>query len=256
MRYSSSYYDYDDGISSALGLATGLVIFDIILGILLFAAAIVVCIAMYKLFKKANREGYESLIPMHELFVLFQIAGINPKWILGIVFGSVILAIPILGWIIFIGYAIFINVWLGIRLAKAFGKGTGFGVGIALLPFVFYPILAFGNAQYVGFNMVENTPGQDKSGTQNNNFSNGNPNDFNNMNNGQYYPNNQFNNGYNPNVQNGPEINNNSGFNAESNNFNNSSAGFDNFNNGFIQNPTDQTNSFNGNNNMNNGSNQ
>jgi hypothetical protein len=36
------------------------------------------------------------------------------------------------------------------QLAKVFGKGTGFGFGLLLLPFIFYPILAFGKSEYVG----------------------------------------------------------------------------------------------------------
>jgi Na+/melibiose symporter-like transporter len=35
-------------------------------------------------------------------------------------------------------------------LAKSFGKGVGFTIGLLLLPVIFYPILAFGDAQYVG----------------------------------------------------------------------------------------------------------
>jgi len=34
--------------------------------------------------------------------------------------------------------------------AKAFGKGVGFGVGLALLGFTFLPILGFGDAEYQG----------------------------------------------------------------------------------------------------------
>jgi hypothetical protein len=35
-------------------------------------------------------------------------------------------------------------------LPSAFGKGTGFGIGLALLGIIFYPILGFGDAQYQG----------------------------------------------------------------------------------------------------------
>jgi hypothetical protein len=35
-----------------------------------------------------------------------------------------------------------------IPLAEKFGKGTGFGIGLLFLPFVFFPMLAFGDAQY------------------------------------------------------------------------------------------------------------
>jgi hypothetical protein len=35
-------------------------------------------------------------------------------------------------------------------IAKSFGKGGGFTVGLLLLPFVFFPILGFGSARYLG----------------------------------------------------------------------------------------------------------
>lgn len=42
--------------------------------------------------------------------------------------------------------------WLNIPidLAKSFGKGAGFGVGLLLLGFIFTPILALGDASYEG----------------------------------------------------------------------------------------------------------
>ena len=38
---------------------------------------------------------------------------------------------------------------INIALAKSFGKGTGFGIGLVLLPFIFVPLLAFGDAEYI-----------------------------------------------------------------------------------------------------------
>jgi hypothetical protein len=43
-----------------------------------------------------------------------------------------------------------IGIILSIDLAKSFGKGVGFGLGLALLGFIFWPILGFGSAQYQG----------------------------------------------------------------------------------------------------------
>ena len=37
-----------------------------------------------------------------------------------------------------------------IDLAKSFGKGVGFGIGLLLLAVIFFPILGFGSAQYQG----------------------------------------------------------------------------------------------------------
>jgi VIT1/CCC1 family predicted Fe2+/Mn2+ transporter len=43
-----------------------------------------------------------------------------------------------------------IAIILNIDIAKNFGQGVGFGIGLIFLPFIFYPILGFGSAQYQG----------------------------------------------------------------------------------------------------------
>ena len=45
---------------------------------------------------------------------------------------------------------IVIAIIVSLSVAKSFGKGPGFGVGLALLPFIFYTILGFGDARYQG----------------------------------------------------------------------------------------------------------
>jgi hypothetical protein len=35
-------------------------------------------------------------------------------------------------------------------LAKSFRQGTGFAIGLIFLPFIFIPILGFGDASYAG----------------------------------------------------------------------------------------------------------
>ena len=41
-------------------------------------------------------------------------------------------------------------VLVSIEIAKKFGQGTGYGLGLAFLPMLFYPMLGFGSAQYQG----------------------------------------------------------------------------------------------------------
>jgi hypothetical protein len=38
------------------------------------------------------------------------------------------------------------------QLSLSFGKGAGFTIGLLFLPFIFYPILAFGDAKYQELN--------------------------------------------------------------------------------------------------------
>jgi hypothetical protein len=99
-------------------------------------ALIVLIIAgIWKTFVKAGQPGWAAIIPIYNAIVLLQIAG-KPLWWI------ILLLIPIVNLVMVI--------LLGIAVAQKFGKGTGFGVGLALLGFIFYPILGFGDAQYQG----------------------------------------------------------------------------------------------------------
>ena len=42
----------------------------------------------------------------------------------------------------------FVMIMLVNELSKKFGQGMGFTVGLLVLPVVFYPMLAFGDARY------------------------------------------------------------------------------------------------------------
>jgi hypothetical protein len=94
---------------------------------------LIVIVAWWKLFTKAGKPGWASIIPIYNMIVFLQIAK-KPVW-----------------WIILYFIPV-VNIVIGIiataAFAKTFGKGTGFVVGLILLPFIFYPILAFGSAQY------------------------------------------------------------------------------------------------------------
>ena len=54
----------------------------------------------------------------------------------------------------------FVNIIIGLivlyRLARVFGKGIGFTLGLIFLSIIFYPILAFGKSTYMGG--VQSTP--------------------------------------------------------------------------------------------------
>ena len=103
-------------------------------GVLIYLAIVVFLIAaMWKVFVKAGKPGWAILIPIYNIIVLLQIVG-KPAWWLILFF------VPIVNFVI--------AIILALKLAQCFGKGGGFAVGLILLPFVFYPILGFGSAQY------------------------------------------------------------------------------------------------------------
>lgn len=113
---------------SALGLAAAALI-----GLISFAFAILMVVSMWKIFTKAGKPGWASLIPIYNLIVCLEI-GRKPMWwifLFLIPFANLVAAFVLLQ-----------------GLAEAFGKGTGFTLGLIFLPFIFFPLLAFGDARY------------------------------------------------------------------------------------------------------------
>lgn len=99
------------------------------------AVVVVMLVAAWKVFAKAGRPGWASLIPIYNSITMLQITGRSGWWILG-------LCVPFLN--------IFVAIRLVFELAKVFGRGVGFGFGLLFLFPIFVLILAFGDAQYVG----------------------------------------------------------------------------------------------------------
>jgi hypothetical protein len=99
------------------------------------AIIILVLIAQWQIFQKANQPGWACIIPIYNIIVLLRIVG-KPWWWLLLMF------IPIVN--------IVLAIWVLNLLSKSFGKEEGFTVGLIFLPFIFYPILGFGNAKYKG----------------------------------------------------------------------------------------------------------
>lgn len=136
---------------AAGGLLAGFGIAMIFFYLIMIAVAVVCLVAKYKMFKKMGIDGWKSLIPMVSDYVQMEATGVNQKWLLVITFGSAIAAIPFLGWLAYAAAAIYYSILMNVSLAKAFGKSTGFAVGLILLAPVFLIILGFSkDAKFVG----------------------------------------------------------------------------------------------------------
>ena len=92
------------------------------------AVAVIMIIANWKIFTKAGREGWKCLIPIYNSWVLFEIAGLSGPL-------SLLLFIPFVNFIVMC--------YMYYKLALAFGKDTGFCIGLILLNPIFILILAF-----------------------------------------------------------------------------------------------------------------
>lgn len=63
-------------------LSDGMTAVLVIGGIILFTFIIILIVAMWKVYEKAGKEGWKSIIPIYSYFVLTEIAGIEWWWFL------------------------------------------------------------------------------------------------------------------------------------------------------------------------------
>ena len=99
------------------------------------AIYVLIVAGWWMMFTKAGEAGWKAIIPIWNILVLLRIVGREAWWI-------ILFLIPIVSFVIWIIVAL--------DLAKSFGRGTGFAVGLIFLPMIFAPILGFGSDTYRG----------------------------------------------------------------------------------------------------------
>ena len=126
---SDYYVDTSYGVSTSSGLTGAVAAMGLFFWILSMALGILKIVSLWKIFKKAGKPGWASIVPIYNIYIMCEIA--EKEW-----------------WYILLLCVPFVNIYVMIVLyngmAKKFGKGGGFVVGMILLPVVFFPMLAFG----------------------------------------------------------------------------------------------------------------
>jgi hypothetical protein len=110
----------------------------------LVIAFIVICLAIvvfliaaqWRVFEKAGQPGWAAIIPIYNTYIMTKIGGKPGWWVV------IILLIPVVN--------IIFAIWLLNMVSKSFGKDEGFTAGLVFLGFIFWPILGFGSARYLG----------------------------------------------------------------------------------------------------------
>ncbi len=90
--------------------------------------------SQWKIYKKAGKEGWASIVPIYNIIVLLEIIK-KPTWWL------IMLLIPFVN--------IIFAIWMTNLLSKRFNKDEGFTIGLIFLPFIFYPLLGMSKAEYI-----------------------------------------------------------------------------------------------------------
>lgn len=104
---------------AALGLSVAVMLFYIIV--------------LWIVYEKAGEAGWASLIPIYNVLVYLRMASMSMWYFL-------LLLIPLVNFVV--------SIIMIMRLSRNFGHGVLFGFGLLLLPFLFYPILAFGESEF------------------------------------------------------------------------------------------------------------
>lgn len=89
-------------------------------------------ILRWRIYTKAGKPGWASIIPVYRQVVMYQVCGLSP-WLM------LLWLVPILGWLVMAIVAIMRR----FCLAKEFERGSLFGLGLLFLPVIFQSILAF-----------------------------------------------------------------------------------------------------------------
>ena len=157
--------DFSD-LNNALGgmdpaeLALGAGLVGVIGTLMVIGAAVwffVSAIGYYQMFRKSGQRGWFAFIPLLRDFALFKMSWTLKAFVISTVLLAVfeccneeeqilaglLAAICGIIWLV-------MQVKLMLRVAKSFGKGTGWALLLIFVPFVATLILGFGSAEYLG----------------------------------------------------------------------------------------------------------
>lgn len=136
MNYSNLVIILDDSLTKNSIAMLGLgIAFILLFGILILAVIVFMIVAMWKIYVKAGQEGWAAIVPIYNSYILLKIVG-KPWWWL------LLYLVPLVN-IVFL-------VWTYNMLSKSFGKDEAFTAGLVILGIVFFPILGYGSAKYLG----------------------------------------------------------------------------------------------------------
>lgn len=108
--------------------------FFVFIMVVFFIGVIIInVVAMFRLFETAGEEGWMSLIPILNMAIMLKINNRPMYWIL-------FMFIPVVGSII--------GILMYVEFAQSFNKSALYGLGVAFIPMVFLPMLAFSDPVY------------------------------------------------------------------------------------------------------------
>jgi hypothetical protein len=128
-------YSYTTTTTTNTTASAGM-LFALFIPLIILTIFLAVC--QWKVYVKAGKPGWAAIVPVYNLWVLYEITGI-PTWL------ALLYFIPIVNFA-----AAIVGLVATFKLSKLFGKSDLFAVCSVFFPFVTYPILAYGSATFQG----------------------------------------------------------------------------------------------------------
>ena len=104
-------------------------------GFITLVIAVVIIVAIWKIFEKGGEPGWKAIIPFYNLYTEYKMFWGN-------------------GWLFLLTLIPVVNIVVGFillhKMSKAFGHGIGFTLGLIFLPYIFFIILGFNGDEYLG----------------------------------------------------------------------------------------------------------
>ena len=119
-------------------------------GVIWLAFLILKIIGRWRIFTKANEEGWPALIPIYNEVVMCRIVGVNPYWVLIKWLSPLLAFLPVVGSIAQVAITIYYSVLLYVSLSRSFGKSDSWVVGFIFLEPFFLLALGLGKSEYLG----------------------------------------------------------------------------------------------------------
>lgn len=121
------------GNPDAAGALGGMMACCGVSGLVVFAVLLISVVGAWKVFTKAGQPGWAAIVPIYNTYVLVvEIAKKDMTWFLLSIFVPFAVIVPLMD------------------AAEKYGKSRAYGIGLLLLPFIFWPMLGFGDAEYQG----------------------------------------------------------------------------------------------------------
>ena len=146
--------DYVETSGSAEGIwglfVGAFAIIGIFILLLVIVAVVVILVAKVKVFKKAGKPGWAAIVPFYSDWVLCEISELE-KWFFALMIAPTIVsllgldALTSIAVIAGLAGSFFCNYNIALKFKK---DGIAYGLGLTLLPIIFYPILGFGKSEF------------------------------------------------------------------------------------------------------------